>query len=86
VLEPGDVLFFPAFTWHGVENLDEITVGLDLAMYDTLASLRRNPIPAVGSVFNMRVWAKVLGGLVSGRAGSFKAVFFEGYLKDAPKN
>jgi len=86
VIEPGDVLFFPAFTWHGVENLDEITVGLDLAIYDTAGSLRRNPILASGSIFNLNVWWKVLSGLVSGKAGSFKAVFFEGYFINPPKN
>merc|ERR1712146_451296 len=26
VLEPGDVLFFPSFWWHAIQNLDEKTV------------------------------------------------------------
>ena len=53
-------------------------------MYDMPGSLRRNFIPAMGTIFNLRVWARVAYGLLFGKqgAGSLKAVFFEGYLKD----
>ena len=76
------MLFFPSFTWHAVENLDEITVGMDLAVYDILGSLRTQPILALGTIFNMKIWYRVVLGLLQGKIGSMKATFFEGYLKD----
>jgi len=85
VIEAGDVLFFPAFTWHAVENLDDLTVGMDFAVYDTVGSMRRNPILASGTIFNLRIWYRVLEGLLQGKIGSMKATFFEGYLKDDVK-
>jgi hypothetical protein len=80
-LEAGDVLFFPAFTWHAVENLDEVNIGLDFALYDIPHALYSNPILALGSAMNPRIWYRVLGSLLTGKVNSLKAIFWEGYLQ-----
>jgi len=82
IIEPGDVLFFPSFTWHGVQNLDDITVGMDLAVYDIPYCFKRNPLLFLATGFNMKVWSRVLAGMLKGTEGSMKRVFFEGYMKD----
>jgi len=40
--EAGDLLYFPSQTWHGVENLGERNVIVDVATFDFVRSVGRN--------------------------------------------
>eukprot|EP00930_Biecheleria_cincta_P016521 TRINITY_DN13407_c0_g1_i1.p1 TRINITY_DN13407_c0_g1~~TRINITY_DN13407_c0_g1_i1.p1 ORF type:complete len:398 (+),score=49.35 TRINITY_DN13407_c0_g1_i1:39-1196(+) len=83
ILNPGDVLFFPSMWWHGVQNLDERTVGVDMAFLNPWGSWTRNSILTACSVLNPLAWKDVVGGLLSGR--SVRETFFDGYHKKTSK-
>jgi len=82
ILNPGDVLFFPSFTWHGVSNLDPVTIGVDIPTYDIVPSLRRNPVLALGTIGNVKVWFRAIYEFLKGSKGSLKEIYFQGYYKD----
>lgn len=79
----GDVLFFPSFWWHGVQNLDDETVAVDLPLIDILGSWRRNAIFTLTSLLNPNVIGDSIGALLTG--GSLRGVFFAGYRKEGLK-
>ena len=49
-IEPGDVLYLPAYTWHAVENL-EPSISVNLLWYRAMRSLRALPL----AFFNWRM-------------------------------
>jgi len=77
------VLFFPSFWWHGVQNLDDETVAVDLPLIDILGSWRRNAIFTLTSLLNPNVIGDSIGALLTG--GSLRGVFFAGYRKEGLK-
>lgn len=81
VIEPGDVLFFSSFHWHAVQNLDELTVGVDSGVVDPIHSFTRNTPLTLGTYLNLKVLGKVLKGFIEGSRG-VKQVFFQGYNLD----
>uniref|UniRef100_A0A7S2JGG2 JmjC domain-containing protein n=1 Tax=Haptolina brevifila TaxID=156173 RepID=A0A7S2JGG2_9EUKA len=82
-LEPGDVLIFPSFWWHGVQNLDEHTLGIDVPMIDIAGSWRRNMPLLLHSLLNPYVLADSISAVRNG--GSLRGVFFAGYRKEGQK-
>lgn len=82
-IEPGDVLFFPSMWWHGVENLDPMSIGMDLSIIDIFGSLRRNPIFTLASLGNPKLTWTTIVGLIDGRGAM--ASFFDAYLVDPEK-
>jgi hypothetical protein len=77
-LEPGDVLFFPSMWWHAVENLDSMSIGLDLSIIDMVGALWRNPLLSMVSLGNPKLVMATVQGWVNGRG--LMAAFFESYL------
>jgi len=82
-LHAGDVLIFPSFWWHGVQNLDDETVGIDVPVIDILGSWRRNSPLTLHSLLNPYMIRDVIKTLSNG--GSMRGVFFAGYRKDGRK-
>jgi hypothetical protein len=64
ILEPGDVLFFPSFWWHSVQNLDTITASFILPVMDLPGSASRNLPLLLSFALNWKVWyAQATSGL-----------------------
>lgn len=82
-LQQGDVLFFPSMWWHGVQNLDKVTVGVDFPFIDYPGSWARNSVFAVCTLANPIMIYDAITNIFSG--GSLRGVFFAGYRKDAKK-
>uniref|UniRef100_A0A7S2WQY0 JmjC domain-containing protein n=1 Tax=Mucochytrium quahogii TaxID=96639 RepID=A0A7S2WQY0_9STRA len=82
ILNPGDVLFFPSFWWHGVKNLDDITVGIDVAVVDVVGSWMRNSMLVAGSLLNGNTLREVATSFFVKTEGTIKDVFFDGYRID----
>jgi len=82
ILEAGDVLFFSSFTWHGVQNLDDLTIGVDVGVVDGVASFSRNTPLTLGTYGNFKALYKVMRGYLEGSRG-LKQAFFQGYNLDA---
>jgi hypothetical protein len=60
ILHPGDVVYFPPMTFHAVENLDDITFGIDQPSFDAVGALYRHWLCALCSFLNPRmVWKAV---------------------------
>ena len=74
---------FVSFWWHGVQNLDDETVAVDLPLIDILGSWRRNAIFTLTSLLNPNVIGDSIGALLTG--GSLRGVFFAGYRKEGLK-
>lgn len=55
VLHPGDVLYFPAMAFHGVQNLDRYTLGLDEGLTDMLGSFSRHWFFTTATLLNPRL-------------------------------
>jgi hypothetical protein len=83
VINPGDVLFFPAFWWHAVQNLDDLTIGVDFAIIDTLSSWKVQTMLLLGSIFNGNMLQKVAYNRLFKDKGSVRKVFFSYYSKDS---
>jgi len=82
ILQPGDVLFFPSFWWHAVENLDEVTIGVDFAVVDFFNSMKTNTVLAIGSFFNPKIFLNVLySRLIVGGEDAVRNLFFDSYMK-----
>jgi hypothetical protein len=81
ILEAGDVLFFSSFNWHGVQNLDDLTVGFDAGVVDGVASFTRNAPLTLGTYGNINSLIKVVRGFWEG-SKSLKQAFFLGYNLD----
>ena len=80
IVNPGDVLFFPSMWWHGVQNIGDLTVGIDLPLVDTLGSWQRNAPFTLATFANPNLAIAVIKAMVTGQ--SFRDVFFDGYLLD----
>jgi len=81
IIEPGDVLFFSSFNWHAVQNLDDLTVGVDAGVVDGLHSWFRNAPLTLGTYGNLNALVKVVKGYFEGGRG-LKQAFFQGYNLD----
>jgi len=81
ILQAGDVLFFSSFTWHGVQNLDELTIGVDVGVVDGISSFGRNTPLTMGTYSNLKALVKVMRGYMEGGMG-LKQAFFQGYNLD----
>ena len=75
------MLFFSSFNWHGVQNLDELTIGVDSGVVDGIASFSRNTILTLGTYTNLNVLGKLVKGYWDGTRG-LKQAFFQGYNLD----
>jgi hypothetical protein len=53
-----------------VENLDEVNIGVDFALYDVPHALRGNPILALGTLMNFQMWYRLLVSLALGQVDS----------------
>lgn len=71
VLEPGDILYFPPMTLHSVYNLDPITIGMDDAIVDFVASLRRHWLLTLSTALNP--WIPVQAAKIYFQQRSFSA-------------
>jgi len=60
ITSPGDVLYFPAMTFHAVANLDDVTLGIDQPCLDVGGSLLRHWLCAIGCLLNPRMIWKVM--------------------------
>lgn len=79
VLNPGDVLIFPSYWWHGVKNLDDTTIGIDFAIVDLIGSLGRNPLLTLTTVLNPNLVFESLSAIFKQKA--LTTLFFDGYYK-----
>jgi len=52
ILHPGDIVYFPAMTFHAVENLDDVTLGIDQPNFDMVGSFQNHWLCALCSVLN----------------------------------
>merc|ERR1719171_3281927 len=66
-LEPGDLLFFPSMWWHAVENLEPMSIGLDLSIIDIVGALWRNPLFTMASLGNPKLTMATIKGWLNGR-------------------
>jgi len=82
-LNTGDVLIFPSFWWHGVQNLDEHTVGIDIPILDPVGSWSRNAPLLLHTLLNPLTIRDILTGLRHG--GSLRGIFFAGYRTTGQK-
>jgi hypothetical protein len=41
-VHPGDIVYFPPMTFHAVENLDDVTLGIDQPNFDAVGALKRH--------------------------------------------
>eukprot|EP01062_Namystynia_karyoxenos_P028365 TRINITY_DN21500_c0_g1_i1.p1 TRINITY_DN21500_c0_g1~~TRINITY_DN21500_c0_g1_i1.p1 ORF type:complete len:431 (+),score=108.61 TRINITY_DN21500_c0_g1_i1:65-1357(+) len=83
VLGPGDMIFWPAWWWHYVENVDPVSVGVSIpAVSDAASVLRRSPVLAAAFLFNPRFYWNVVAGAIAGKAGTFRAAYFSDFLKE----
>lgn len=78
ILKPGDLLIFPSFWWHGVKNLDKVSIGMDTPVVDLFGSIFRNPLLTAGTVLNPRFLFKVFKSIVF-TSGGVTEVFFDNY-------
>jgi len=85
-LNPGDILYFPAFTWHAVDNLDRVTLGADSASFDLLGALYRHWFLAAGTIFNPFTPIKAID--LYRRKGAFTTseLYFDSYTSEANKH
>jgi len=79
-VNPGDVMFFPSMWWHGVQNIGDLTVGIDLPLVDTVGSWGRNAPFTLATFANPKLAMAVVEAMLTGQ--SFRDVFFDGYLLD----
>lgn len=77
VIGPGDVLLFPSLWWHGVQNVDEVTIGIDIPFIDMVGSWRRNSFLTMATLWNPKLTFKTL--LAKWNSQSVRDVFFGGY-------
>jgi len=81
ILNPGDVLFFPSFWWHAVQNLD-ITVGMDIAIIDPVGGFQRNSLLDISTILNpIAAFNMVKSLLLTPNLGA-KLIYFKGYFED----
>jgi len=60
ILNPGDIVYFPSFTFHAVSNIDEVTMGIDQPCMDFGGSFRRHWLCAICSFLNPGMIFKVI--------------------------
>lgn len=75
-LYPGDVLYFPAMTFHAISNLDDVTLGIDQASFDVGGALRRHWLCTICSLFNPWTIIKVIKQfIVTGKINGHEVYF-----------
>ena len=79
-MNPGDVMFFPSFWWHGVQNIGPLTVGVDIPLVDVFGSWQRNAYFTAATFGNPNLVSALAKALWTGL--DFRTVFFDGYLLD----
>jgi len=60
ILHPGDVVYFPAMTFHAVSNIDDVSLGIDQPCMDFGGSLRRHWLCTICSLLNPWMIVKVI--------------------------
>lgn len=86
ILHAGDVLFFPSFWWHGVQNLSPETVGIDLPIIDLGGSFRRNFPLALATVFNPFLVTDYIYSMLFENGRSLPDIYFDGYVISDDRN
>lgn len=84
VLEPGDVLFFPSFWWHAVQNKDAVTVCIDIALIDPWGSWRRNSMLTIATLLNPNIIWDLVKVISTGQ--TVRELSFRGYRSDNASN
>jgi len=86
ILHPGDVLYFPAMTFHAVYNLDPVTIGVDNAVFDAPGCFYRHWLLSAMTVFNP--WTVVKAISIFIRKGTFCVtdLYFDGFSRGAATN
>lgn len=88
IMHPGDVLYFPSFSFHAVSNLDDVTMMIDQPCMDFGGSLYRHWLCAIASLLNPWMILKVIKQVL--RTGSLNGheVYFddEFFSKTGSKN
>lgn len=84
ILNQGDVLFFSCFNWHGVQNLDELTIGVDVPIFDPISGFTKNSILTMGTYLNVPALVNLVRGFGKGFVTrtpwmGLKELFFKGY-------
>jgi hypothetical protein len=87
ILHPGDVVYFPAMTWHAVVNLDDITLGIDQPCMDFGGAFMRHWLCATCSFLNPFMILKVIKqfistGKINGHEVYFDDEFFSASTKE----
>jgi len=86
VLSPGDLLYFPAMTFHAVVNLDPVTLGVDAPVVDPHGAVLRHGMLTLATLLNPWVAYKSILQVV--QKGRFRAqeLYFAEYMKGSGKN
>jgi len=86
IINAGDAVFHPSFWWHGVENLDSVSVGMDVPFLDVPTGIQVNPVLTLGTVLtpvlNPRALSMLLWEVLTSEKTNIKEVFFHHYYKD----
>lgn len=86
ILYPGDVLYFPSFTFHAVANLDDTTLIVDQPCMDFGGSLMRHWLCAVSSLLNPFMILKVAKQfLATGTINGHEVYFDDDYFSKTGK-
>lgn len=79
-LAPGDLLFWPAFTWHYVENLEASVAFSVPAVSDLRGTLASNWPLSLAFMANPRMWWSLASMVALGQESPLRAAYFADYL------
>lgn len=83
ILQPGDVLYFPPMTFHAVENLDPVTMGIDEIRADLPSAFRRHWLCTLHSVLNPRTAYRSIEKLLTTGMLDGAELYFEEFSRKA---
>jgi len=82
ILHPGDLLYFPAMTFHAVCNLDPITVGIDNPAMDLHGSFVRHWFLTLCTILNPWIVIRSIAMILRDGKWDGAGLYFDGFTKE----